>query len=204
MGLVVKEGIAFSLPFFVLSGIGILMHQSMLGAMFFLLACFMLYFFRLPRKVFPDDRVILAPADGKILQVVPVGEPFGYRVDIFMSLLNIHVNVAPISGKLEKCVYTPGRRHPASKEKASLYNENHYVEILGKDGLVGMRQIAGILARRIVFWKKTGDQITQGDPLGCIRFGSRVEVFLPPHCTLLVKKGDRVYVGKTFLARWSL
>lgn len=161
-----------------------------------LLVGFVLFFFRDPRRVPPDDpRAIVSPADGKVIQVRESEE--GTLVSIFLSIFDVHVNRAPVGGTITRCDYRRGKFLPAFDERASLENEQLLYEI----GDLRFALIAGLVARRIVPWKKAGDQVSLGDRIALIRFGSRVDLVLPPEVEILVQRGRRVKAGVSILAR---
>jgi phosphatidylserine decarboxylase len=198
----VKEGYAYGLPLLLVAGglIGLKVYWASL--VFILLAVFVLNFFRDPERPIPaDPDAIISPADGHIVQIQEeslAGLP-QRRISIFMSPLDVHVNRAPIAGKLRDVTYRKGAFHVASKTRASVENEQNVFTIEGARGTVVVSQIAGALARRIVFWKKTGDQLARGERVGMIKFGSRVDVLLDPRVELQVKVGDYVRAGSSIL-----
>ena len=184
---------------------------SVVAAVLSLLAIWLVVFFRDPARDGPrGDAVVIAPADGKIVGVVEADEPMylktrALRVSIFMSVFDVHVNRYPVSGTIELAHYNPGKFLHAAREKASLDNEQASVGLRGRRGPVLVRQIAGSIARRIVTDGKVGDAVTQGSRLGMIRFGSRVDVFLPvtARAAVRVRPGDRVAAGATVLAEYG-
>jgi phosphatidylserine decarboxylase len=125
------------------------------------------------------------------------------RISIFMSVFNCHVNRSPITGRLTHYTYTPGRKMAAFDEKASTANEQNRATVSGSHGSVTFKQIAGALARRIVFYPSLGNDVSRGERIGLIRFGSRVDLFVPDECEVLVRKGDKTRAGETGLARWK-
>jgi phosphatidylserine decarboxylase len=166
---------------------------------------FTLYFFRDPERTTPQmDGVIFSPADGKIVLVKKVDEQKflkgpGTQISIFMSPLNVHVNRVPISGKVEHAEYIKGKYLVAFDDKASTENERNEIGIESKFGRVLYTQIAGYVARRIVSELKVGDSVTAGRRFGMIKFGSRVDVIVPPNWNVQVKAGDKVTAGQTVL-----
>ncbi len=172
------------------------------------LAIWVVAFFRDPVRTGPrGDGVVIAPADGHIVSVVEVDEPAylktrAVRVSIFMSVFDVHVNRYPVSGTIEYLHYNAGQFLHAASDKASLDNEQSSVGLRGARGPVLVRQIAGMIARRIVTDGKVGDRVTQAERLGMIRFGSRVDVFLPvaSRPRVSVRDGDVVRAGATTLA----
>ncbi len=171
------------------------------------LGAFGLYFFRdPPRRCEAPPEVACSPADGKVIVVGDAPPELRERglprqVSVFMSVFDVHVNRAPIEGELVEYAYNPGRKISAFKEKASLENEQNLQVWRGPAGTVGLKQIAGVIARRIVFDHRIGARVRRGDRIGLIRYGSRVDVFLPEGAEVLVAVGDRVRAGETPLAR---
>ncbi len=174
-----------------------------------LLAIWVVAFFRDPeRSGQRGERLILAPADGKVVAITELEEPAFFhgpalRISIFMNVFNCHVNRYPTSGTVRYRQYNPGKFGHAAAEKSSLDNEQSSVGLLTDRGQVLIRQIAGLIARRIVTDHEVGTQVQQGQRLGMIRFGSRVDLFLPRTTKLLVKTGDNTLVGVTVVAEWS-
>ena len=168
-----------------------------------LLAAFVLYFFRDPERPVPAGEVVVSPADGKVVDVrqVDLDGQRTWKVSIFLSLFDVHVNRAPVSGIIQNLRYQPGRFRIASRPQASFENEQNTVTIQGERLTVTFKQIAGLLARRIVFRKKVGDRVERGERVGLIKFGSRVDVFLPQEIPPVVAVGDRVRGGSSILAR---
>lgn len=175
-----------------------------------LLAIWVIAFFRDPIRPGPrGDRYVVAAAEGKVVLVTEIDEPMyvkerTVRISIFLSVFDVHVNRYPVNGVVELVQYNKGKFLHAADEKASLDNEQSSVGIRGPHGKVLVRQIAGLIARRIVTDARAGDTVTQGGRLGLIRFGSRTDVFLPlsAHPNVKVKPGDRVRVGGTVLAEY--
>lgn len=173
---------------------------------FFLL---ILWFFRHPaRHIIPDENIIVSPADGKIVVIEEVMEEEYFKdrrlqISVFMSPLNVHLNRYPVSGEVTYCQYHPGKYLVAWHPKSSLLNERSTVVIKDKSNReVLVRQIAGAVARRIVPYSETGDSVIQGDELGFIKFGSRVDLFLPVGTEINVKVGDKVKGNITTIAHW--
>ncbi|HXE57228.1 MAG TPA: phosphatidylserine decarboxylase family protein [Gemmatimonadales bacterium] len=172
------------------------------------LAVWVVAFFRDPPRRPPgDDRLIVAPADGKIVGILQVDEPVflrgrATRVSIFMNVFDVHVNRYPAAGVVRYRHYNPGRFLHAAGEKASLENEQSTVGLETPRGRLLVRQIAGLIARRIVTDHEVGAAVLQGGRLGLIRFGSRVDLFLPPNTRLLVRDGQTTRAGITVVAEW--
>jgi phosphatidylserine decarboxylase len=170
------------------------------------MALWVAYFFRDPeRSGVRGDQVVIAPADGKVVLISEVDEPTfmggrARRVSIFMNVFNVHVNRYPASGIVKYLHYNPGKFLNAAVEKSSLENEQMSVGIETARGRILVRQIAGLIARRIVTYSKEGEQVKQGDRMGMIRFGSRVDVFLPLDAPIKVKIGQLTLAGTTEIA----
>jgi len=170
-----------------------------------LLALWVAYFFRDPERV--GDRgasLMVSPADGKLIMITDVDEPSfvqgrAIRLSIFMNVFNVHVNRYPVDGVVKYIHYNKGKFFNASAEKSSLENEQMSVGIETGGRRVLVRQIAGLIARRIVTYSKLGETVRQGDRMGIIRFGSRVDLFLPPGSTVRAKLGDVTTAGVTIL-----
>jgi phosphatidylserine decarboxylase len=172
-----------------------------------LLALWVAYFFRDPERLGARGKqLVISPADGKVVQIAEVDEPEfvqgkARRISIFMNVFNVHVNRYPVSGTVKYVHYNKGEFINAAADKASLENEQSSVGIESDAGYrILVRQIAGLIARRIVTYSKVGEVVTQGDRMGIIRFGSRVDVFLPLDATISVKVGQLTYAGVTVLA----
>lgn len=173
-----------------------------------ILAAFSGYFFRDPERAIPaEPGLLLSPADGKIVAVgrASQGEaqPSGTLVSIFLSVFDVHVNRAPISGTVVDVRYQPGKFLPAFQPEASARNEQNIMTVQAGDVCVVVKQIAGILARRIVCRARVGDRLTAGQRFGLIRFGSRVEVLIPPAFTVRVQVGQRVRGGESVIAAYA-
>jgi len=175
-------------------------------AVLLILAVFVTAFFRDPSREIPQGKgLVVSPADGKVVMIVPTpeGHPAGAgstQISIFLSVFDVHINRAPIAGRITEVVYNKGEFLPAFDDKASLRNEQNRAFIEGPEGRVGFTQIAGLIARRIVFRKKVGDMVARGEQVGLIRFGSRTDIFLPQGTTIDVKVGDRVSGGSSVIA----
>ena len=172
---------------------------------FVVLAAFMAFFFRDPRRQPPTDaNLVVAPADGRVTRVRPVGdlgEHSATVVSIFLSPFDVHINRAPIAGKITDVAYTRGKFLIATDENASLVNEQNALTIEGERITVVCKQIAGILARRIVCWKRVGEKVDLGERFGLIKFSSRTDVLLPASVEILVAEGARVKGGTTIIGR---
>lgn len=175
-----------------------------LAVPFLLVTAFMLYFFRDPSRVPPQDRrAVVAPADGRVTRVGSIADApdSPTLVSIFLSPLDVHINRAPIGGTVTKVSYTRGKFLMATDKNASLVNEQNALTIQGEKITVVCKQIAGILARRIICWKHVGEQVKLGERFGLIKFSSRTDVLLPPEVDVLVTEGTRVQGGVTIIGR---
>jgi phosphatidylserine decarboxylase len=198
----VKEGYWYGLPLVLITG-GLIGFKLYLPAAFFLvLALLVLNFFRDPdRAITSEPGALVSPADGRVVQIVVeefAGRPVR-RVSIFMSPLDVHVNRSPIAGTVREVTYHKGFFHVASLDRASIENEQNVFTVEGPDGTVVVKQIAGLLARRIVFWKRPGDALARGERVGLIKFGSRVDVLVDPAVEIRVKVGDHIRAGSDIL-----
>jgi phosphatidylserine decarboxylase len=165
-----------------------------------ILAAFCLYFFRDPNRAIPPGPVAVSPADGKVV-AVKAEDPGLNRVSVFMSVFDVHVNRAPIAGRIVAVEYRKGSFHVASKEESSTGNEQNVVTLAGDGTTVVFKQIAGLIARRIVFRKQPGDRVAMGERVGLIKFGSRMDVLFGPEWEIAVRPGMRVTAGASVIAR---
>ena len=177
--------------------------EPALGVVPLLLGTFFLWFFRDPERAIPaDPGAVVSPADGKITEVVPTqfnGQPCT-RISIFLNVFNVHVYRSPVSGVISDVRYQRGKFGNAMDAVSSDQNEQNIVTVKSEAGAVVFKQIAGLLARRIVFTKRPGDNVARGERVGLIKFGSRVDVILPTAASIVVKVGDRVSGGSSTLA----
>lgn len=178
------------------------------GAILFLaLLWFSIFFFRDPERVVPSAKgLAVSPADGKIVRIQKREDPFGGKektcISIFMNVFSVHVNRSPVAGTLQKIAYFPGKFMNAAFDKASTDNERCAYQVLDEDGLTWeFVQISGLIARRIVCRADEGDMLSRGERFGMIRFGSRVDVYLPEEYESSVKIGEQVFAGQSVLAK---
>jgi len=194
----VREGYWYGLPLVLTAGGLIGFRLYWFAAFFLLLAFLVLNFFRDPeRPISAEPGALVSPADGRVVQIVEEefeGRPVR-RVSIFMSPLDVHVNRAPIAGTVREVTYRKGFFHVASQARASVENEQNVFRIEGEEGTVVVKQIAGLVARRIVFWKRPGDVLARGERVGLIKFGSRVDLLVDPRVEIRVKVGDHIRAG---------
>ncbi|HLM02393.1 MAG TPA: phosphatidylserine decarboxylase [Pyrinomonadaceae bacterium] len=196
----VKEGLPFVIVPLLLA-LGFAFFQLWAGVVVFvLLAAFMAFFFRDPRRTIPvDENIIVSAADGRVTRIDETDE--GKLVSVFLSPLNVHINRSPIKGKIVRAIYTQGKKVPATRNNASFVNERNSLVIEGEKMVVTCTQIAGIMARRIVCWKQAGEFLEIGEKFGLIKFSSRTDLLMPKNVEILVKIGDRVTGGETIIAR---
>jgi phosphatidylserine decarboxylase len=195
----VVTGIYYAL---ILTGAGALLGyftRGWAGVPFYILAAFCLWFFRDPNREIPSGPVAVSPADGKIVLIKRLQN--ATRVSVFLNIFDVHVNRAPIAGKVVDVKYRPGKFLVASHDEASLENEMNTVTIDGQGTLVTFSQIAGLIARRIVCSVKPGEFVAAGQRIGLIKFGSRVDVTFGPEWEITVQEGQRVAAGSSVLAR---
>ena len=203
----VKEGFPFVLiplliaaAFAVLAVVFAFYQLWFVAAAFFLLALFMAFFFRDPQRNIPTDAdIIVSAADGRVTRIEDRDD--GKFVSVFLSPLDVHINRAPIAGKVIKVEMFQGKKSPATSNQASQTNERNAITIEGEKMTVVCTQIVGILARRIVCWKKVGDYLKIGERYGLIKFGSRTDLLMPKTVEIYVKVGDRVKGGETVIGR---
>jgi phosphatidylserine decarboxylase len=201
------EGWIFIIPFVILAAVALLIQWYVAAILLGAVAAFLINFFRDPHRAGSDRHVdVLSPADGTVVLIkdIPDGEIWPgltRQVSIFMSVFDVHVNRAPITGKIIHYRYYPGKKIPAMSHKSSTDNEQNLTVMQDERGAtLAFKQIAGLLARRIVFDKKEGETVARGERVGMIKFGSRVDIFFPPNATILVKPGDKPKVGLTVIA----
>ncbi|MDD2714870.1 MAG: phosphatidylserine decarboxylase [Candidatus Wallbacteria bacterium] len=198
-----REGIKLSLPliagFLFLSAFGKSRLSLIFRNIFGLIAIFILYFFRDPkRKTLADDNILYSPADGRITMIKEQDD--GWLVHIFMSPFDVHINRAPCRGQVESLNYVPGKCLPAFKKEALEQNESNTTVIKNENFSITVRQISGILARKIVCWVSQGEEIRQGQKIGMIKFGSGCQLTVPKHFSLVVFEGEHVRAGLTPVA----
>lgn len=208
---VAREGLPFILAGLVVTLILFYFGFQVIGTLAGIFTLFTIYFFRDPeRGKEVQTKALLTPADGTILSVKPLeddknllGEP-AIKVSIFMSVFNVHVNRVPISGRISQIVYNPGKFFSANLDKASEQNENNRVTLETSDGRkIVFVQIAGLIARRIVCWIKEKDHVKAGQRFGLIRFGSRLDIYIPADSRITIKPREKVKAGETLLGYLS-
>jgi phosphatidylserine decarboxylase len=201
---IVRDGLPFILVPAVVFVVLLLLGFTYVALFFLIIAAFMAYFFRDPHREVPvDNSLVVAPADGRVTVVKKVAESeeSPTLISIFLSPLDVHINRAPIGGEITDIKYVKGKFLMATDSKASLVNEQNVLTIKGDQITVVCKQIAGILARRIVCWKRAGERVLLGERFGMIKFSSRTDVILPSNVEVLVTKGMRVRGGISIIGR---
>ena len=199
----VPDGYYYAIPLLGAAGILAWLAGPLWAVLPLLLSIFLLWFFRDPQRIIPDiPGAVVSPADGKITNVSPVimGEARCVRISIFLNVFDVHVNRSPIAGVIRDVRYQTGKFLNAMNETCAELNEQNTVTVEGEGGRVVFKQIAGLLARRIVFTKKVGDHVGRGERVGLIKFGSRTDILLDGSASLQIRVGDRVKGGATVLA----
>jgi phosphatidylserine decarboxylase len=198
-----RDGYKFVLPLLVLTGLSVFFHQPVLTVILVILTAFTAYFFRNPDRRIPDGaNLIVSPADGKVVKISK-DETGEQTLCIFLNIFNVHVNRAPISGSVARFEYRRGKFKVAFDEEASRVNEQNIVSFAGPDLSIVVKQVAGLIARRVVCWKKPGDAVERGELFGLIRFGSRVDMVMPSSVNIRVNIGDKVRGGSTIIGDYK-
>ncbi|MBS1858520.1 MAG: phosphatidylserine decarboxylase [Acidobacteria bacterium] len=196
---IVSTGIYYALALAAAGAIVTWLAGPWFAVPLWLLALFCLYFFRDPERAIPSGPVAVSPADGKVIAIKPEGAGIT-RLTVFLNVFDVHVNRSPIAGRIEKVEYKTGKFLVASKEACSADNEQNVVTVSGDGVTVVFKQIAGLIARRIVFTKKIGDTVATGERIGLIKFGSRTDVLFGPEWEIVARVGQRVAAGSSVIA----
>ena len=202
-----KEGFLFPIPFLLLAAVAFYLFNRLLifsfayvSVVFFMLGLLVMLFFRDPERKIPDgDKLIISPADGKIIKCGSESE--NLSISIFLSIFNVHVNRSPVTGTVKSINFIKGKFFTAFKDQAQKENQRNEIEIETESGVVKFHQVTGAIARRTIFDPEPGQMIVAGDRVGLIRFGSRVDLTLPPGSTIEIRKGQKVKGGETILGR---
>ena len=208
---IAKEGIPFILSSGLVTFLFIAVDMPLPASLFILITLFIIYFFRDPeREAHTRATTVLSPADGTVVEIKKIGaensptNEKAIKVGIFMSIFSVHVNRIPVPGTIEKIMYFPGKFLSADLDKASLNNERNMVIMKDNAGrTIAFVQVAGLIARRIVCYLEEGQAVKTGERFGLIRFGSRVDIYLPENSELFVRNGSIVRAGKTFIGNLS-
>lgn len=197
----VTTGIYYALACLGVGGIlAYFLHSGWFSVPFVLLALFCLYFFRDPERVIPGGRVAVSPADGKVVSITKDSDG-RTRMGIFLNVFDVHVNRSPIAGTIRSIRYQPGKFLVASRFEAASQNEQNTFVVEGDGTSLEFSQIAGLIARRIICYKKPGDTVAAGERVGLIQFGSRVDVLFGSEWEISVAQGQRVSAGSSILAK---
>jgi len=202
----VKEAYRFAIPPLVLGVLCLGFDWWWAAGVLIFLGLFVFYFFRDPQRTIPSDPdVIVSPADGHVVMIVDelLDGRMGRRISIFLAIWDVHVQRSPVDGRIADVVYRPGRFLGAYRAAASTENEQNIIYIHTPRGSVIFKQIAGAIARRVVCWKTEGQMVALGEHVGLIRFGSRVDIWMPLETQVLIKRGQKVKGGESILARWN-
>jgi phosphatidylserine decarboxylase len=201
----VKDGYKFVLPLLVLGIAAAALGWKVTGAVLLLLCAGVAFFFRDPERLPPSEPgMVVSPADGRIMEIADetvAGCP-GRRISIFLSIWDVHVNRSPMAGRFREVEYRTGRFYNAMRSRASVENEQNVIHLQTERGEMIFKQIAGAIARRVVCWKAPGDNVKLGERIGLIRFGSRMDVWLPWGAEVVARVGQHVSGGVSVLARW--
>ncbi|MBI4396405.1 MAG: phosphatidylserine decarboxylase, partial [Elusimicrobia bacterium] len=182
-----------------------LWFAKLVGVLCVLLAVFSVSFFRDPERAVPATGDVLSPADGTVLEVLTTdGEGYGPGrvVRIFLSVFDVHIQRSPVAGQVKSIRYQPGIFLDARDPRAAFANESNAIEIESENGRILVKQIAGLVARRIVCWVRPEDGVAAGERVGLIRFGSQVDLYVPSDVEIVIKEGDKVVGGETVVGRW--
>jgi len=201
-----RDGFPFIFTAAIVTGLAAWLIHPYWAVPGFVVCLFFINFFRDPERVIPAGDVVVSPADGRVIVVRRLDDadhPFEWFVSIFMNIFNVHVNRAPVSGRLETYSYCKGKFRPANHGSATIENEHNEIVIVDGNRTVRVSQVAGLIARRIVFWKKIGDPLIKGERIGLIRFGSRLDLWLPATVRIKVQLGQKVTAGQTILAEFT-
>ncbi|HVB55389.1 MAG TPA: phosphatidylserine decarboxylase [Candidatus Acidoferrales bacterium] len=202
----VKDAYKFAIPPLAVGAVCLLFRWVWPGGVLIFLGLFVFYFFRDPERKIPIiPGTVVSPADGHVVQIVDelLDGTMGHRISIFLSIWDVHVQRAPVAGRIADVVYRPGRFYAALRSAASRENEQNIIYIHTTKGRVVFKQIAGAIARRVICWKREGEIMALGERVGMIRFGSRVDVWLPMETQVAVRRGQKVKGGESILAKWN-
>lgn len=202
----VKEAYKFALPPLLVGVLFWLLGWKWLAALLVFIGLFVFYFFRDPdRNVLAELGAVVSPADGRVVEVVEevLKGSAGHRVSIFLSIWDVHIQRAPVAGRITGVEHRPGRFYAALRARASTENEQNVISIATPRGEMVFKQIAGAIARRVLCWKSEGEMVSLGERVGLIRFGSRVDVWLPSEAQIIVRRGQKVKGGESILAKWN-
>jgi phosphatidylserine decarboxylase len=201
----VRDGYKFALPPLLLGALALFLGWHIAGIFLLALGLFVVYFFRDPERVPPAaPGIVVSPADGRVMEIVKESWDgrTGQRISIFLAVWNVHVNRSPMAGRITRVDYRPGKFYAAMRSRASMENEQNVIHLETDRGEIAFKQIAGWIARRVLCWKSSGDTVGLGQRFGMIRFGSRMDVWLPEEVEIVTRPGQHVAGGVSILARW--
>jgi phosphatidylserine decarboxylase len=202
----VKEAYKFAIPPLIAGAACLIPGWKWAAGVLIFLGLFVFYFFRDPEREIPSDPdAVVSPADGHVVAILDemLDSTMGHRISIFLSIWDVHIQRAPVAGRIADVVYRPGRFYAAFRSAASHENEQNIIYIHTPQGQLVFKQIAGAIARRVLCWKRKGESVARGERMGMIRFGSRVDVWLPMAAEVVVKQGQMVKGGESILAKWN-
>ncbi|MGD1210246.1 MAG: phosphatidylserine decarboxylase family protein [Candidatus Acidiferrales bacterium] len=202
----VKDAYRFAIPPLAMGALCAFFGWKWPAAILIVLGLFVFYFFRDPARTIPTGPgTVVSPADGRVVEIVDeaLDSRMGRRISIFLSIWDVHVQRAPVAGRVAHVTYRPGKFFGAYRSAASRENEQNIIYIDTPQGTMVFKQIAGAIARRVICWKKEGDSVTLGERVGIIRFGSRVDIWLPAEAEIAVRRGQKVNGGASILAKWN-
>jgi phosphatidylserine decarboxylase len=198
--MIAKDAFRFLIPLLIATALTFWLHWPVAAVLLLALTIFVAFFFRNPDRRVPEDpKAIVSPADGRVVNVERVGNVT--KMSIFLSIFNVHVNRSPIGGRIEAIDYKPGKFKFAFDPSASVENERNVIMVRQGNVNIVFTQIAGLVARRIVCWKRPGDNVSKGELIGLIRFGSRVDILFPATTEVCVEKGVKVRGGSSVIGR---
>jgi phosphatidylserine decarboxylase len=202
----VKDAYKFALPPLI-AGLACLIPDWRLpGAILIALGLFVFYFFRDPERTIPSGPgSVVSPADGHVVEIADelLGSVMGHRISIFLAIWDVHVQRSPVDGRIAEVVYRPGKFYAAMRSAASVENEQNIITVDTPGGRLAFKQIAGAIARRVICWKRAGETVLRGERIGLIRFGSRVDIWLPMEAEIVAQRGQKVKGGESLLAKWN-
>ncbi|HEY4710681.1 MAG TPA: phosphatidylserine decarboxylase [Candidatus Acidoferrales bacterium] len=202
----VKEAYKFAIPPLVAGVVCLIPGWKWAAGVLIFLGLFVFYFFRDPERQIPaDPGAVVSPADGRVVVILDelLDSTMGQRISIFLSIWDVHIQRAPVTGRIASVIYIPGKFNAAYRSAASRENEQNVIYIDTPQGRLVFKQIAGAIARRVLCWKREGEPVALGERVGMIRFGSRVDIWLPMEAQVVVKKGQMVKGGESILAKWN-
>jgi phosphatidylserine decarboxylase len=202
----VTDGYKFGLPPLALGVVCLIFGWKWPAGILIFLGLFVFYFFRNPERKIPSEPgLVVSPADGHVVEILeePLDSWPGRRISIFLSIWDVHIQRAPVAGRVRHVEYRPGKFYAALRSRASTDNEQNVIQMETPQGQLVFKQIAGVIARRVICWKREGEMVALGERVGMIRFGSRVDVWLPEGAQVTARRGQKVRGGESILAKWN-